>query len=80
MLSVGPQVPDKVKGVGGMKLATVEIAYLNTILFQYETTDPTVLRGTSSGILEPGVTVLEQNIPGIPSVDLYKEDFELNFG
>ena len=79
-LSVGPQVPDKVKGVGGMKLATVEIAYLNPILFQYETTDPTVLRGTSSGILEPGVTVLEQNIPGIPSVDLYKEDFELNFG
>ena len=78
-LTVGPQIPEKVQGVGGMKLATVEIAYLNPILFHYDTTDPTILKGTSSGVLEPGVTVLEQNIPGIPSVDLYKEDFVLNF-
>lgn len=78
-LTVGPQIPEKVQGVGGMKLATVEIAYLNPILFHYDTTDPTILTGTSSGVLEPGVTVLEQNIPGIPSVDLYKEDFVLNF-
>ena len=78
-LTVGPQIPEKVQGLGGMKLATVEIAYLNPILFHYDTTDPTVLKGTSSGVLELGVTVLEQNIPGIPSVDLYKEDFVLNF-
>ena len=60
-------------------LATVEIAYLNPIFFHYDTTGPTVLKGASSGVLEPGVTVLEQNIPGMPSVDLCKEDFVLNF-
>ena len=77
ILSIGPRVPEKVSGIGGMILATVDIAYMNPILFNYDTTDPTVLNGSSSGVLQPTVKVLGEDMPGIPSVDLYEEDFSL---
>ena len=78
-LSIGPRVPEKVSGIGGMILATVDITYLNPILFNYDTNDPTILNGSSSGVLQPSIKVLGQDIPGITSVDLYEEDFSLQF-
>ena len=75
-----PVIPEDVPSVGGMGLANVGITYQNPIIFKYETTNPTSLQGSVSGEIEPELSILGQNIGGIPSLNIYEKDFTLGFG
>ena len=75
-----PVIPEDVPTVGGMGLANVGITYQNPIVFKYETTNPTSLQGSVSGEIEPELSILGQNIGGIPSLNIYEKDFTLSFG
>ena len=75
-----PLIPRDVPTVGGMGLGNIGVSYFNPIIFKYDTTDPKTLNGSVSGYIEPELSVLGQQIPGIPALDIYEKDFSFGFG
>ena len=75
-----PMIPKSVPTVGGMGLANVEVSYLNPIVFSYDTNDPSTLNGSTSGVVGTDLVYLGNNKLNLASVDIYNEDFALDFG
>ena len=74
-----PVIPDEIPTVGGMGLANVGVDYFNPIVFNYETSEPMILKGNISGSMEPELSIFGQKIGGIPSFNVYSQSFELPF-
>lgn len=75
-----PVIPNSVPTVGGMGLGNVEVSYLNPIVFTYDTSDPSTLKGSTSGVIGTDLIFLGNNSLNVASVDVYTQDFELEFG
>ena len=73
-------IPNSVPTVGGMGLANVEVSYLNPIVFSYDTNDLSTLNGNTSGVIGTDLVYLGNNKLNMASVDVYTQDFAIDFG
>lgn len=75
-----PVIPNSIPTVGGMGLGNVEVSYLNPIVFSYNTNDLSTLKGSTSGAIGTDLVFLGTNNLNVASVDVYTQDFALDFG
>lgn len=75
-----PVIPNSVPTVGGMGLGNVEVSYLNPIAFTYDANDLSTLKGSTSGVVGTDLVFLGNNNLNVASVDVYTQDFALDFG
>tara|TARA_B100001063_G_scaffold135083_1_gene126364 strand:+ start:283 stop:1956 length:1674 start_codon:yes stop_codon:yes gene_type:complete len=75
-----PVIPNSVPTVGGMGLGNVEVSYLNPIVFSYDTNDLSTLKGSTSGVIGTDLVFLGNNNLNVASVDVYTQEFALDFG
>ena len=75
-----PVIPNSVPTVGGMGLGNVKVSYLNPIVFSYDTNDLSTLKGSTSGVIGTDLVFLGNNNLNVASVDVYTQEFALDFG
>ena len=63
-----------------MGLGNVEVSCLNPIVFSYNTNDLSTLKGSTSGAIGTDLVFLGTNNLNVASVDVYTQDFALDFG